>query len=187
MLPLVPVRVRDAYVTGEGVLRAAFAGVVDVADVRGTGEVAQGELLRFVAEAAWYPTALLPGPAVWWTALGDRSTRATLVDGPNAVSLCFDFDEHGLISTVSAEARGRTVGNETVPTPWIGRFWNYAEHGGMRVPFEAEAVGSCRKERGRTGAAGLRSYATSGWKPRKIPDMVWLGPDVHGQIVGSST
>ena len=103
MLPLVPVRVRDAYVTGEGVLRAAFAGVVDMADVRGTGEVAQGELLRFVAEAAWYPTALLPGPAVSWTALGDRSTRATLVDGPNAVSLCFDFDEHGLISTVSAE------------------------------------------------------------------------------------
>ena len=157
-----------------------------MADVRGAGEIAQGELMRFLAEAAWYPTALLPGPAISWTALGDRSARATLVDGLNAVSLRFDFDAHGLIATVSTEARGRTVGNETVPTPWIGRFWNYSEHGGMRVPFEAEVSWLLPEGARPYGAAGLRRFATSG-EARKIPDMVWLGPDVHGQIVGSST
>jgi len=138
MLPLVPVRVRDAYVAGEGILRAEVAGVITVVNVRGAGEIAQGELMRFVAEDAWYPTALLPGPGISWAALGDRSARVTLVDGPNTVSLRFDFDAHGLISTASAEARGRTVGHETVPTPWVGRFWNYAEQGSMRVPFDAE-------------------------------------------------
>jgi Family of unknown function (DUF6920) len=105
---------------------------------RGAGEVAEGELMRFLAEAAWYPTALLPSPDLSWTALGGRSARATLVDGPNAVSLQFDFDAQGLIATVSAEARGRTVGGKTVPTPWTGRFWNYADREGLRVPLEAE-------------------------------------------------
>lgn len=162
MRPLLPVRVRDAYVTGEGVLHAVIAGVVTVANVRGRGQVAQGELTRFLAEAAWYPTALLPGQGLSWTALGDRSARATLVDGPDAVSLHFDFDAQGLIATVSTEARGRTVGNETVPTPRIGRFWNYAEHGGIR-PFlsRRRSGGSCRKGHDRTGAAGLRRYGTS--------------------------
>ena len=95
MVPFLPVRVRDAYVAGEGILHDALAGVVTVADLRGAGEVVEGELMRFLAEAAWYPTALLPSPDLSWTALGDRSARATLVDGPNAVSLQFDFDAQG--------------------------------------------------------------------------------------------
>jgi hypothetical protein len=53
MLPGVAVPVQDAYVVGESILHPAIAGLVTLADLRGGGEVAQGELLRFVAEAAW--------------------------------------------------------------------------------------------------------------------------------------
>lgn len=60
MLPGLPVRVHDAYITGEGMLHASLFGLVSVADQRGTPEMAQGELLRFFAEDTWYPTALLP-------------------------------------------------------------------------------------------------------------------------------
>ena len=60
MVPGLPVRVHDAYVVGEGVLHASLLGLVPVVDMRGTGEIAEGELMRFFAEAAWYLTALLP-------------------------------------------------------------------------------------------------------------------------------
>jgi hypothetical protein len=60
MLPGVSVRVHDAYIAGEGRLHAAVLGLFTMADVHGDSEVARGELMRFVAEAAWYPTALLP-------------------------------------------------------------------------------------------------------------------------------
>ena len=140
MLPGVLVRVHDAYVAGEGVLDARVLGLFPVAAVRGTGAIAQGELMRFLAEAAWYPTALLPSQGVRWAAVDDRSARATLTDRDTTVTLLFTFDDRDLITTVAAPARGRTVGGEIVPTPWEGRFWNYADRGGMRVPLDGEVA-----------------------------------------------
>ena len=135
-----PVRVHDAYVAGEGVLHASLLGLFTVVEMRGSGEVAEGELMRFFAEAAWYLTALLPSQGVRWKAVDDRSAQATLQEGDIALTMLFTFDEQGLIDTVSAEARGRAVGGEVVPTPWRGRFWNYEERGGMLVPLDGEVA-----------------------------------------------
>ena len=137
MMPGLPVRVHDAYVAGEGVLHASLLGVFTVSDMRGSGEVAKGELMRFFAEAAWYPTALLPSQDVRWEDAGDRSAYATLREGDHAVRMLFAFDGRGLINTVRA---GRAVGGEIVPTPWRGRFWNYQERGGMIVPLDVEVA-----------------------------------------------
>lgn len=140
MIPGLPVRVHDAYVVGTGILHASVLGLVSVANLRGGGDVATGELMRFLAEAAWYPSALLPSQGVRWTAVDDRSARATLEDGETGVTLLFRFGRDGLIDTVHAEARGRTVNGKAVPTPWRGRFWNYAFRDGMRIPLEGEAA-----------------------------------------------
>ena len=140
MLPGLPVRVHDSYAAGEGVLHASLLGLFSVADMRGTGVVAEGELMRFFAEAAWYPTALLPSQGVRWEAAGDRSAYATLTEGDHTIRMLFTFNEEGLIDTVHAEARGRAVGVEMVPTPWQGRFWNYRQRGGMRVPLDGEVA-----------------------------------------------
>lgn len=138
MLPGVTVRVHDAYVAGEGRLYASVMGLVTVADLRGTPEMNEGELLRFFAEATWYPTALLPSQNVQWTAIDGRSARATLVDDAASVTMTFTFTDEGLIDAVRADARGRTVGDQVVPTPWQGRFWNYRRVDGMLIPFDGE-------------------------------------------------
>jgi hypothetical protein len=140
VLPGLSARVHDAYVGGEGILHASMLGLVSITDQRGGGDLAEGELMRFFAEAAWYPTALLPSQGVEWTAVDGRSARATLTDGPIRLTMTFTFGEDSLIETVRAEARGRTVGGTTVQTPWEGRFWNYVERGGMRVPLEGEVA-----------------------------------------------
>ena len=108
--------------------------------MRGTGDVAEGELMRFFAEAAWYPTALLPSQGVLWEAAGDRSAYATLREGNHVIRMLFTFDVRGFIETVHTEARGRAVDGEVVPTPWQGRFWNYRERGGMLVPMDGEVA-----------------------------------------------
>ena len=140
MMPGLQVRVHDAYVAGEGILQATLLGLVSLLDLRGTDDVAAGELMRFFAEAAWYPTALLPSQGVTWAAVDDRSARGTLTDGSLAVTILFTFNEQGLIDTVRADARGRTVGDAIVPTPWHGRFWDYGERGGMMVPLHGEVA-----------------------------------------------
>lgn len=140
LLPGLPVHVHDAYVGGQGLLHAALMGAFTLARSGGTPEIARGELMRWLAEAPWYPSALLPSQGVLWTGLDDRTARATIDDGGNRVSLDFSFGDDGLIDGVYAAARERRVGGDDVPTPWQGRFWHYETRDGMRVPLEGEAA-----------------------------------------------
>ena len=121
--------------------RHAQHRLVDVAqDEQTLEEMARGELMRFFAEAAWYPTALLPNQGVRREAVDDTSAHATLTDGPLTLKLLFRFNAEGLIDTVRAEARERVVDGKTVTAPWQGRYWRYATQGGMRVPQEGEVA-----------------------------------------------
>jgi hypothetical protein len=127
--------VHDAYMLGEGSLHVSLLGLFTVADVRGTPEAAQGELLRFFAEMPWYPTALLPSQGVRWEAIDNTSARATVTDGATTVSLVFRFNPDGTIETMRAEARYR---DKLTAMPWSGRFWNYSTCNGMLIPLEGE-------------------------------------------------
>lgn len=140
MLPGVPVRVVDSYIAGEGRLRAAVLGLFTVAEVHGDGEIARGEFMRFFAEAAWYPTALLPSQGVVWQAVDDASANATIVDGPLTLTLLFRFDDDGLIGSFRAEARGGMVGKEMVMAPWEGQWSDYRKQGAMTIPFTGEVA-----------------------------------------------
>ncbi|WP_374616403.1 DUF6920 family protein [Thauera aminoaromatica] len=76
----VAVHVHDAYVAGEGTLHPALMGLLPLGKVQGRGVLAEAELLRFLAEAPCYPTALLPSQGVKWQAVDARSAVATLTD-----------------------------------------------------------------------------------------------------------
>lgn len=140
MMPGLAVRVHDAYIAGEGILHASLFGLISLVNLRGTPAMAEGELMRFFAEAAWYPTALLPSQGVQWEAVDDSSAKATLKDGETTVSMLFRFHENGLIESVYAEARGRTVAGAVIPTPWEGRWRHYELRYGMRIPIEGEVA-----------------------------------------------
>ena len=140
MLPGLKARVVDSYIAGKGLLHAAILGLFSVADVSGGGEIARGEFMRFFAETAWYPTALLPSQGVRWEAVDDRSANATIVDGLLALTLLFRFNDAGLIDSFRAEARGGIVGKEMIMAPWEGRFSNYQTRDGMTVPYTGEVA-----------------------------------------------
>ena len=140
MFPGVPARVVDSYVAGQGRLNAKLLGLFTVADVHGGGEMARGEFMRYFAEAAWYPTALLPSQGVRWQAAGDASASATIVDGPITLTLLFSFDDAGLIASVRAESRGAGVGKDMVMLPWDCALSDYQRHDGMSIPMAGEAA-----------------------------------------------
>jgi len=72
--------------------------------------------MRFLAEAVWYPTALLPSQGVHWEAIDDVSAKARLTDGAITVSLDFRFDGNGLVTGTRAAARHRMVNGKLVVT-----------------------------------------------------------------------
>jgi hypothetical protein len=132
--------VHDAYVAGEGILHATLFGLFTLTKLQGTPEIAQGELLRFFAESAWYPTALLPSQGIRWEAIDDRSARATLTDGATTVAVEFRFGDDGLIQTIYTPARHRTVKGKLTIAPWQIQLWNYAKRDGILIPIDGEVA-----------------------------------------------
>ncbi len=144
MFPGMPARVEDSYIAGQGQLIAKLLGLFTVAQARGDGELARGEFMRYFAEAAWYPTALLPSQGVRWQAVDDASANATIVDGPINLTLLFRFNEAGLIASVRAEARGAGVAkkgsSDMVMLPWECSLSDYQLRDGMLIPMTGEAA-----------------------------------------------
>jgi len=138
MMPGVPVLVRDAFVDGAGHMQGAVFGLVSVVNQQGTPTLASGALQRYLGEAAWFPTALLPSQGVQWTAIDDSRALAALTVGGTAVSLEFRFNADGLNASVFTPSRFYDDGsNPPVARPWQARSLRFGEHAGMIVPDEA--------------------------------------------------
>ena len=141
MAPLVSVRVRDAYVGGHASMRGAVAALVPVGNAADDDALRTGALQRYLAEAVWLPTALLPGGRVTWAPGDERTASATITDGGTTVSLEFEFGSEGEIVAARSPGRKRAVPGKPggyVVAPWGGRYARYESHGGMRVPTESE-------------------------------------------------
>lgn len=140
MAPLAHVYVRDELVAGQGAMRARLLGLVPVADAAGTPGLASGALHRWLGEAAWFPTALLPSPFLRWTAVDDSTAIATATDGGVRVSLTFRFGPDSLLRFVETPGRLRDVNGEPVPTPWRATLAHWHWRGDVRVPMRGEVA-----------------------------------------------
>jgi hypothetical protein len=148
LLPGIAIVVHDAYTAGVGTLHAAALGLFSLADQRGSGDIARGELMRYLMEAAWYPTALLPSQGTRWSAVDAVSADATMADGDIRMTMRFSFGvDDGLIEAIHADGRSALVGGKVVMLPWQGRLSNYQERAGMLVPLTGEAAWSLPGDR----------------------------------------
>ncbi|WP_424004860.1 DUF6544 family protein (plasmid) [Haloarcula salina] len=137
--PLVSLRVRDSYRDGDGSASVSLGGLVPIDGADPSPELNEGELLRYLAEAVWYPTALLPSQGMEWDAVDDGTATATLEYGGVSATLAFTFDD-GEVTEVHATDRPRRVDDGYEPTPWTGRWMDYETRNGMRVPTRGEVV-----------------------------------------------
>lgn len=139
MAPFVAVHVRDSYIGGRGSMQATMFGVYKLADQEGVPELNAGALQRYLGEAVWLPTALLPGHGVTWTAVDDSSAIATLTGGPTMVSLKFLFDAADRIIEVSGDRYAEDKGRYQL-RPWRVRCADHEEQHGMLIPMSCEVA-----------------------------------------------
>lgn len=137
--PGVYVRVLDTYAEGVGTMNGRLASLVTVVNAKGNGGIAQAALQRYLAEAVWMPTALLPRAGVRWTPIDEHSALATIRNAGVEAAIEFRFAPHGEITEAHAE-RYRSDGDGLVATPWEGRFMGWRRWNGMMVPAEAEVA-----------------------------------------------
>jgi hypothetical protein len=136
LAPLLSACILDSYVNGEGLLEVRLLGSLRLA--RATGpQVSRGELMRYLAELAWAPHAMLHNPRLRWREIDATTVEVSVdsADGPTRVRLVF---EGGDLARIEADDRPRVMGRGTVLTGWRGRFFDYREMGGCRIPTRAE-------------------------------------------------
>lgn len=68
----------------------------------------------------------------------ENRALATLTESGTTVSLEFRFSTNGEVIEVHSSSRFREIDGEFVPTPWLGKFWNYQEQNGMLVAMNGE-------------------------------------------------
>jgi hypothetical protein len=140
MFPGIPVYVRDSFVGGRASMRGAIFGLIPVVTADGTPTLASGALQRYLGEAAWLPTALLPRSGVSWTAIDGTRARATIAGAGTTVSLEFRFDAEGHNVSVFAPDRFYDDGKRpAVARGWEARSQSFAEREGMVVAGAAVA------------------------------------------------
>jgi hypothetical protein len=133
---LVRMAVIDRYRDGQGLLTAKVWGLVPVVRRRGP-ETDRGEAMRYLAELPWVPHAIGSNAQLSWRELEDGSVEVSTLVGGRAATVQLSFDEAGLIAT-AAGVRPRLSAGTTVDTPFVGRFGDYVERGGIRIPRTAE-------------------------------------------------
>ena len=136
--PLLHVGVRDALIEGRGSGQVSLLSAVTVSADADTLEMNSGSLHRYLAEAVWYPTALLPSPKLQWARIDADRALATLTDHNVSVSLEFRFAGNGEVSGIYTPGRWGKFPEGYRQAPWEGHFRDYRERDGIFVPSEGD-------------------------------------------------
>ncbi|TMT81591.1 hypothetical protein E2L06_16690 [Haloterrigena sp. H1] len=139
LAPFVSVRVRDQFHDWAGTANVSLFGVVPLEGDDSSSELDEAALMRYLAEAVWYPTALLPTAGVEWESIDKRTAKATIENGDVSASVTFSFTENNEVAHVSAD-RYRHVDGGYEVTPWSGYWRNYETRNGVRVPTAGDVV-----------------------------------------------
>jgi hypothetical protein len=138
--PLLHIRVRDALINGRGSGHVSLLSAFTMAAHGDTPEIDSGSLHRYLAEAVWYPTALLPSAKLRWTEIDATRAIVTLTEHDVSVSLEFRFATTGEVTGIYTPGRWGSFPDGYRRVPWQGHFRNYREWDGVIVPSEGDVA-----------------------------------------------
>jgi hypothetical protein len=138
VMPFFHINVVDTLTHGVGAGRVKLMSVLRVAGDTGTDEINSGALHRYLAEAVWYPFALLPRDGLTWSPLDEYTALATLKDGAAEVALEFRFADGGEVESVFSQGRWGIFDGQYEQKPWEGHFSNYQRVDGVLIPMRGE-------------------------------------------------
>lgn len=138
LAPLLSIRVKDSYSEGIAAGGVKLLGIIPLSGDRDKPELNSGALHRFLAEAVWYPSALLPSRSLIWTPVDDTRALATLTDHSTTVSLEFRFNDSDEVTGVYSPGRWGRFQGQYRQVPWEGHFQGYRRQQDLLVPGEGE-------------------------------------------------
>ena len=137
--PFGMVSARDALKDGEGRFDVIALGIIPIARAKRSSALMRGELMRYLAELAWAPDAILLNTALRWREDPDQ-LAVSAGSGETAAKVILSLDSEGRIGGTFAPDRPHSASAPILPTPWRGRFSDYRHHDNMWLPFAGEVA-----------------------------------------------
>lgn len=136
--PLGLISVDDSFSDGAGDLAVTLFGVVPIAGAKSSLRLDRGELMRYLAELAWAPDAIVRNSSLHWRALDDGRLVVAAGKGELRAEIEITLDSEGRIAEVFAADRPRAIANRFEPSAWRGAFSEYCSVQGRTIPMSAE-------------------------------------------------
>jgi hypothetical protein len=136
LMPLLWIQARDRLLSGRGNMLVKPMSAFAIADASGP-EIDRASMLRWLAESVWFPYAFV-GDAIQWEPIDERSARASIRCNGAPIHAVFEMDKEGRIVALHADRYRDIGGGRLVLTAWSGRYADYLEFGGFRVPSAVE-------------------------------------------------
>ena len=134
------VSVRDTLSGGTGALHVKALGFIPIAHARGSLNLTRGEIMRYLAELAWSPDAILHNAELRWREAGPETLVVGAGVGDASVEVTLNLNSEGRIGGAFAPDRPRAVGALFIPTPWRGSFSGYCHHNDVWLPFAGQVA-----------------------------------------------
>lgn len=134
--PVVWIEARDMYRHGKGSMFIKLLSAITLANSTGR-EMDEASLLRYLAEAPWLPTALLPANGkIKWEPIDTDKARATINEGGLSVSAVFYFNGQGEITGLESF---RYNSNEKKKVRYTTHYTDYQKVNGVKIPMAGVA------------------------------------------------
>ena len=126
--PFGMITARDALVHGAGRLDITSFGLFPIDQAKHTPALMRGELMRYLAELAWAPAAIVLNTTLRWREDGPDTLAVSAGEGETMSEVILSLDSDGRIAGAFAPDRPRSAIAPELPTPWRGRFSDYRQH-----------------------------------------------------------
>jgi hypothetical protein len=125
----------DSFIDGEGSLKVYLFSVLRIANGYGS-KFSQGELLRWLGESVWFPTALLPNDFLHWEPISDHQAKLVFNYKKLVVFYIVTFnDAHEIVELETT----RYMGGNKLET-WVGKMSNYKSANNVMIPTTIQAT-----------------------------------------------
>ncbi|MGC8858839.1 MAG: DUF6544 family protein [Ignavibacteria bacterium] len=124
----------DMFIAGKGKLFVYLFRIIRILKSEGE-ETDRGELLRWLAEAVVFPTALLPNDYILWRPINQTSSRLILSYNDFQLECQVFFKDTGEIYQIESN---RFYMNDKKLHKWIGYFSGYKRYNDILVPTVLE-------------------------------------------------
>ena len=125
----------DSFINAEGSLKIYLLSVFRMANGHGT-KFSQGELLRWLGESVWFPTALLPNDFLHWEPINNHQAKLVLEYKKLIINYIVTFND--LFEIIQMETKRYMGGKEL--EAWIGKMSGYQSRNSIKIPTIMQAA-----------------------------------------------